>query len=539
MASVKQSSKKFPIVVSLLLFGLGVLAYLPALNNQYTFDDKPHLLDNTHVQSTDNLSDFFLYPTWPGNLYRPLFSISLAVTHGLVGLEPFLYHLTNVIFHCLATIVLYFLLRQLFKESLPSYAALLFLLHPIHTETVANISYRTELMMFLFGCYAALALCQQGFKKNTGIKNTILLSTAAISLFFSLLSKESGFSFFLLIPLCFFHRFGLVPGLKRMLPASCVMLVVSLTYLFLRHNALGDFLVPARHSAFDNPLLLVGTLQRAVNGFLLLGKYLSLSIFPWKLSADYSYAKFTAVENVFSYPSLSNLIVIICCLLGTVFLLLKKNPLAFWGLWFLFSFAITSNIFVPIGTVFADRLCYLGSAGICGLLASGLLAVKSSKPRFILILLISSFYVSRLIYHLPFWHDNYTLFRREVMISPMSSKVHSNYAYELLSRGQLDEARYHYAVALKIFPRNTRAMNGIAFVYLEKKLSSGAIHWLQKSLAINPEYIPALNLLGKVYLYQQELDDAQSLFSKVLSLDSRNTDAAEGLQEIADRKLTP
>ena len=304
---------------------------------------------------------------------------------------------------------------------------------------------------------------------------------------------------------------------------------VASCYLILRYYALGELFASANHLIFDNPLAGLSFLERAVNGFVLLGKYLSLAIFPWRLSADYSYAKITPITDLFGSPGIVELIVILCWTAATVYGVFRSRTFAFWGLWFFCSFIVTANVLIPIGTAFADRLCYLPSAAICGAFATAIAAISQTGKRLFPLGLLGTFFIVRLLYHLPFWYDDEALFSREIIISPESWKVQSNYAVHLLNAGRLDDAMHHYHLALKINPKNVKAMYGIVYVFLEKKLPTDAVHWLDKALAVKPNYVPALILLGEVYLYQEKFAEAEANFRRALELDSRNPDAISGL----------
>ncbi len=197
---------KLAIILGVLSFAV----YANTLKNGYVLDDSSSIYENTIVQKgTAGITELLSTPFRHGfyitenDLYRPLSLVMLAIEFQFFGLkDPMPYHCMNVIVFAGCVILLFFFLDQFFerkKTGVAFIAALLFALHPIHTEVVANIKSRDELLCFFF---AFLSL--NVFIKYMQSGKLWQLIAGAFCFFLSYLSKETVVTFLAIIPLVFF-----------------------------------------------------------------------------------------------------------------------------------------------------------------------------------------------------------------------------------------------------------------------------------------------------------------------------------------------
>ncbi len=146
-----------PSLVTGFVIGLAGLVYANTLANGFTYDDTPIVVNNPTIRSLTDLSRLFLSGYWDhrcsnaGN-YRPLVSLTLAVDYAVWGLRPVGYHLTNILLHMGNVGWLCYLLRAYrVPPAMALLAALIFAVHPVHTEAVANVVGRAELLGMFFG----------------------------------------------------------------------------------------------------------------------------------------------------------------------------------------------------------------------------------------------------------------------------------------------------------------------------------------------------------------------------------------------------
>ncbi len=514
-----------------------IVVYLGSLGHGFPFDDTIQVLRNERIRRLAEIPAIFTNPTWPGYVYRPLPTFTYALTHALVGLEPWAYHLSNVVLHGLVTLLVFVGLVRLFDLRLALLAALLFAVHPVHVEAVASIANRTELLAALLAGVALLLVSRADPEERSG-RRALRLVAAGVSFFLALLAKESAIVLFLLLPLCLAarRRGGLrsradVPRLLREAAVPLVALGVATgLYFAVRQWVLGPTLL-ARDaiSVVDNPLIELPALERMARAWALLGRYVALVLLPMPLGADYSLGSSGLAENPFSPETLLFVgLATGLAVLTVVAFLRSERTIAFFGAWFFASFAVTSNLLFPIGTIFADRLAYVPSLGILGLIALLLVRVPVPAVRTALCTLLVGVLAARAIEYDALWRDSATLFRHEVATSP-SGKAHCIFAEALSDAGALSASRAHFEEALRIYPRDAHAQFGLAVLALKEGRREEGVAWLDRALANDPRHVPSLLLLGRLTLKEGRVDDAGRLFVRALNEENSSFDAKLGI----------
>src|SRR5262249_36049300 len=266
------------------------------------------------------------------------------------------FHVVNLLLHAAVTLLVYLLLRRLLESRSDSgllafVSALLFAVHPIHTEAVAAVVGRAELLA------AGLLLAAWIFH---------LCDRPYLSLFCfcaALLAKESAIALIALVPLCDYARGGM-----KTLPRYVSLAGAGVVYLALFWKVQGGRLgtvVPF----IDNPLVNLPAALRILNAIRVAWKVLGLQAYPAKLSGDYSYAAITLYANRhLLWPALAAVGLIGLWLWA---LYTRRDAWSIAGAIYFAGFAVTSNLLFPIGTIMGERLAYLPSVGFC--LAAALL----------------------------------------------------------------------------------------------------------------------------------------------------------------------
>ena len=361
-----------------LAFIIGAVAFLlyaNTLSHDYVLDDFSVIKENRLTkQGWDAFPEVFKksfrfgYITTQDELYRPLPKATFAAEWALAPDKPALGHFVNILLYALTGMLLFLTLRKYMKGDLliPFVASLLFIAHPIHTEAVANIKSRDEIMSLLFS-FGALSCIYEWIRKE----KVSWLFAAMVSFFLSILSKESGITFLAVFPLTIYF-FTNAPSRKWITVILCMIVPVGI-FLILRNNVLAGSL-KTNFSEVDNILVAApdGISKLATAIFILL---LSLKVifFPHPLVIDYSYKQIPVIGMGDWRFWIAALI-----LSGLLFLglrgLKKKNLLSFAILYFFITVSIFSNLLVLIGTSFGERLMLIPSLGFC--LALAILGVK-------------------------------------------------------------------------------------------------------------------------------------------------------------------
>ncbi|MBL7661752.1 tetratricopeptide repeat protein [bacterium] len=471
------------------IFLIGILCFLPSLQFDFVYDDIVHISQNLQIRSLANTWEIFTTAIFPGNLFRPLVQFSHALTYAFSGMNPFFFHLINLLLHASIAVLVYQLFCLFFHDKLALVAGILFAVLPIHTEAVVNISGRAELFVTYFGLLVLLRLAgnkPEDFKAQ--------LTTASLFCF-ALLSKESAVVLLALALLLDYYRGLFRPGLYCL-----VFGLPLLVYFALRYFALGALVETADIGMLENPLIQENLLGRISNGFYLLSWYLSLTLAPVKFSADYSYATILPFRFGIDLPQTLVALSIAAIFAVTIYAAKLKYEIAFFSAWFFLSFTITANILFPIGTIFAERLAYLPSIGIVGLLAYLITRVSSSRVQVICSTLLCALYATVALAQAQVWRDELTLRARQVEITPQSAKALHHYGEFLRREKKLTAARELMLRSLQIYPRNPEALCSLAAIYFEEKNYQQALIELEKSKAIDHMHARTYDLKARSYL---------------------------------------
>lgn len=351
---------------------LGVLLYLNTLGHQWCLDDYSVIVDNWVTQKgmdgiSDHLTHDYRYGYWnsQGDLYRPLSLILFSVEWSLFGNDPFFGHLINVLLYGLLCglfgLALY---RWSRSASFSMIASLLFAVHPVHTEVVANIKSRDELLAMLF-----LVLTWWAWQRMQHHKpRTLYLGLSLVAFSLALLSKENAVTFLPLLPLSV-YVFRKKP-VRSDYWMTLVFLIPTGLFLFARQAVLGSVRGVEKVSFLDNILAGAQNAPEALASSLrFIGEYLRMLVAPWPLVSDKGWNQIPLVD--FSSPGVwLSVLAILGGILAMVMFRQKRKRLVFGLLWFVFTFALAANLLFLIGTSYGERLLFLPSAGFAIAVAS-------------------------------------------------------------------------------------------------------------------------------------------------------------------------
>lgn len=517
----------------IILFALGFLLYANTLTHDYTQDDAIVIYDNMFTQkglsgipgilSNDTFFGFFKEEgkakLVAGGRYRPFTQLMYALEWQIFGRSPFVGHLVNVLLYALLGIMLYKMLAILFLGEVKSgqkeiqkrlfifIICLLYIAHPIHTEAVANIKGRDEIMTMLGGIVALWASLKYYHSKQS--KWNIV---AMISFFVALMSKENAITFLAVVPLMYmlFKRLSIINSLKHLWP----FVVSTIVFLAIRTAVLGMDFGGASMELMNNPFLKIsGTSWVPFSGaekmatiLYTLGKYVWLLIFPHPLCHDY-YPRAVEIMNFGDWQVIASLVTYIGMLV-VAFLMWKKDKFISFGiLFFIITLSIISNVVFPIGTNMSERFMFMPSLGI--MLVIGRLItkyIKNDKALLAVTALIVAGFAFKTITRNVVWKDDFTLFTTDVKTNSRSAKL-------LNAAGG---AMTTTASTMEDGPEKT-------------KMLSDATSYLEEAIKIHPTYRNAYLLIGNALFFQKKYEASVSYYDKVLGLYPNFTDAKQNL----------
>jgi protein O-mannosyl-transferase len=456
-----------------LLLVLSVLVYVNTLWNGFTMDDAVYILQNSAVNSLSVRA--ILQPTWHG-VFRPVTFLTYLLNWALATNRPFGYHLVNVILHAVAALLLYFVLRKLLESveqgvTIAWVAALLFAVHPIHTEAVASIVGRAEIMAMGFTLGAWLFYLED--RPYGGLVFFVL----------ALLSKESAIVF---VPLLFLTDYA--RGVLKPISRYATLAVVGALYLVALWHLQGGRFGPPGINFLDNPLARFPAILRIPNALRIFWKYVGLHFYPATLSCDYSYNTIPLYAK-FSRNALAVASVVLVTAMWIWAFLAKKKSWALAGAIYLIGFSVTLNVLMPAGTIMAERLAYFPSAGFCLLIA--LLWIffeqRSRRAAWAVLTVVLLLLAGRSVARNRDWRDNYSLFKAGVQAVPGSAKMHAGLGEQYAERDELDAARRELEMALRIFPDYPQTMGVLAVVESRQGHDQKSIELFEKELAMTPK----------------------------------------------------
>ena len=511
---------------AIILAFIAVVFYSNTFKNEYAFDDIMAIVSNDYVQKgVSGIGDIMTKDAYQsylehknggnqlaGGRYRPLSLVTFAIEQQILGVPAYadaeganhnrtpdeeaklisdmhFRHVVNVLLYALAVVaLLYFLTIVVFRGNpVAAFAtALLFTIHPLHTEVVANVKSRDEILSVLF---ISLTFIKAFNYKDMGKRKDLIW--ALVCFFLALLSKEYAATLLVLLPLSFylFSKETMQGSFKSLLP----YLIPFGVYMLLRLGSVTGMAEGAEKDIMNNPYLYASGAQKIATEIMVLLDYLKLLVFPHPMTADYSFNQIPYTD--FGDPKvLASLVIYAGLIVGMFILLSKRHLLAFAIAFYLVNLALVSNIFFNIGAPMGERLVFHSSIGFA--IAIGWLLYKAThliKPEAtgqavlgglmgLLILACGFTTVSRN----AAWENNNTLFLTDVKTSPNSALANTNAGSACMS-----------------YAKTSKADTAVSRDWFQK-----AVNYFNKAITINPGHMQAYENRGLCYFNMHQPEKA-------------------------------
>ncbi len=571
---------------------LAILYYGNTWKNEYALDDTLVIVRNQFVHEgfagiPDILSKDAYYSYYDqlrssnqlsGGRYRPLSIVTFAVEQQFFGAteagktdsiltfglgydmkehyekrflhEMHIRHVLNIVWYVLAVIALLYFLRYVVFRGDPIAAllsAVLFTIHPIHTEVVANVKSRDEIMSLLFICVTFIFAIKYRDNKN----NKWWLAGGIVSYFFAFLSKEYAITLLVLLPLSFylFRK----ESLKASIIASLPYVAVAVVYLMIRWQVIGPRSELSDNDVQINPYAFASYTEKIATEISTSLNYLKLLLFPHPLTSDYSY-------NQIPYKDFGNLLVwlsvIVHVLLfyGAFYFFKKRSVLCFAIVFYLLNLLMVNNFLFDIGATMGERLIFHSSVGFA--IAMGYLIsrytkkIQTEKIRWVTIGAVMLTLVVlcgfKTIQRNKDWKNDTTLFFKDVNTSPNSFLINENVATMLVNSSDFEKdetkrvADLHRAI--KLFTRVLSIQDNYVLGYMNRsigylKLSmpDSMVADLNKVKALYPIHpqLPEMYYhAGTLYKSMSEYSKAEMTLRIGLELNPGNRELINALAEV-------
>jgi len=532
------------------IFLLCLLLYGNTLWDYYTLDNEIVTFKNEFiVKGFSALKDIFDQGSLYGwnkatyvQQYRPFTLFSFMAEVSMFGLNPHISHLFNILLFAGTVVLLYFFLQKILKnynQAIIIAATLLFAFHPIHTEVVASIKSRDEILALLFGLTSFYyIMLYQDEKKNS----YYFFSLATF--FTSLFCKESALTFVAVIPLLLYFFTSL--SIKKIASQSLPYFGLAVIYLFIRSRVLQSMTFESQIGIMDNSLMAAKNgADRMATSFVFLGKYIYMAIIPYPLSYDYAYNQIPIVSwgNI---KAILSLLVVVALISLMIWGIKKKSIYSFLIAFFFITISLTSNTIVKIAAPFAERFLYVPSLSFC--IALPILVAKAIKfnPNqvvwkkkmnfYIPVVCLLILYTIIVIPRNTEWKNNFTLFSSGVITSPSSGRTHLRFAnccFDTALNSKDPATRlqcYNVAVAefkksVELAPMLVEGYYDLAVCYNELGPIDSAMVEYEKVLKLNPKHTMALCNLGVIYNIKGQHDLAKQYVLMAYKADSDNVEA--------------
>ncbi|MGH7773013.1 MAG: tetratricopeptide repeat protein [Candidatus Binatia bacterium] len=535
-------------LVPVLVAVLTGAAFFPLLENGFVdWDDEKTLLDNPNYRGLGWAQLRWMFTTFYMGHYQPLTWMTFGLDYLLWGLDPFGYHLTNLLLHAANAVLFYFISIRLLTLSVrvvpgelalrvtAGFAALIFAIHPLRVESVAWATERRDVLSGLFFLLTILCYLRATAGAEVDSARWRWLSAAVIVYGLSLLSKASGITLpivLLVLDVYPLRRLGAGAG-KWFWPAARRVWVEKVPF-FLLAIAIGMVALFAQQEAGAlKAVERYGLFSRLAQAFFGIAFYLWKEVVPLWLSPLYELP--TGLDP-WDWPfTLSGLVVLT---ISVVLFLVRRRWPAGLAIWVCYVVLLAPVLGVAQSgpQIAADRYSYLSCLGWAVLAGAGILYCwqlwASGHIRSITFMLAPGLAVAVLAVlgvltwkQAQVWHDSERLWKYAVTVSPESSTVHYNLAFLLHKRGELQEAMEHYRQALQINPIASDAHNNLGNVLAQRGELEKAMEHYRQALQINPSYTQAYNNLGNALAQRGELDEAIKNYRQALQINPAAADS--------------
>jgi tetratricopeptide (TPR) repeat protein len=441
------------VLTACVLLALG--AYAQTASYQFVYDDLHVIQDKVEVHSLANWRELLTRPLW-FDLYRPVSELSLALDWTVSKGSPGYFHVVNGTLHAGVSVLVYLLARGALGVVGAGAAALLFAVHPVHVEAVANLVGRAELLAALFTLLAALAYRADGRLAAAGDR-TWRRGAASFGMLAALAlgvaSKETALvtpGVLLLMDWLEGERTGesAVLRFRRHWVLWAGAVALSMEWLWVRTSVVGGL------GGVTAPgLQAEGLWGRSFAMAPVVLQYVRLFFFPVRLSADYS-PDFLPVVPAPTLRGAAGLAVVVIAAAVALRQRHRAPPIAFGLAWMAGTLLIVSNLIVPSEVLLAERTLYLPSVG--AVLVLGWLAAWSEASwRYAgvgLAALGVGLGLARTVTRVPVWRDDDRFFPQLVRDAPGSYR--SYWMAGILAYQAGDRARGETLVkhALVVYP---------------------------------------------------------------------------------------
>jgi protein O-mannosyl-transferase len=546
------------------------LPYANTLLNSFVYDDVTQITHNPYLASVHHLREILSTTVWSyvgaegvTNYYRPMMTLGYLVCYQLFGPVAYEFHLMNVVFDAAVVVMLFAVTRRLSGDrTLAFVAALLFALHPIHSESVAWIAAVTDIELAFF--YLLTFFLFLGLARNEPSLGRRLVRQGLLagSFVLALLSKEQALTLPFLAAV-YEHLYrddrARTSALEKLSRYGSLWLLGG-AYLLFRVRVFGALAPASATPKFTR-------WEAAVSAVALIGQYARKLVWPAHLSVFYVFHQSATPLDARVVVGFVTLLILAAAWL----VLLRRGWTAsveddgrtvqaartasFGVVWLLATLAPVLNVrWMPVNA-FAERYLYLPSVGFCWLAAwvwtvlwrtaskrepMSVAGESPAAPRPALpclalaaaLGLLAALAIARIVTRNRDFRDEVTLFTRTLETAPDAYPIRNNLGVVYWSQGDAVDAEREWRESLKLAPGSMIILNNLGMVCAGQKRYAEAVSFYQRAIRLKPDYTdPHLNL-GIAYEEMGLKKQAESEYAIAVKLSPLNIDARNRLGKL-------
>lgn len=531
-------SINFRILSIFIICCLGIILYSNTFRSSFHFDDKISIVENLKIRNLFNLKEIWKF--WPS---RFVLYLTFAVNYYFGKLDVFGYHLLNLITHLGAAIAVWGFVLLLFSTPqiknnsiakhanlIAFFAGIIFLAHPIQTQSAVYIYHRSASLVALF-YLLSLSFYVKSRLSDSKIYYIGSLITAIITMF----TKEIAVTLpliVLLIEPCFLKSNQPFKW-KNIIPFFIIALIVPLTLIFTKSVSLenaaqlrmvSEPFFDIGFSTYPRAVPVTTNLQYLFTQMRVIVTYLRLLILPVNQNFDYYYP---ILNNFFALPVLSSFLLEVFIIAAAIKLFSKYRLVSFGIFWFFITLLPESSI-IPIQDVIFEHRLYLPMAGFSIFLASSLyyLVGRKSLRFMIVILLVLVAGYSVLTYQRNFvWKNEFSLWDDVIKKSPQKARGYVNRSIALRQTGEYRRAIKDCDKAIKIDPDLAQGYSNRGKAYEILGEINQAVSDYSKAIKLDAYLVSVYNLRGRAYEQMNDLDLAIQDFNTAITINPNLAEA--------------
>ncbi|XP_004928023.1 protein O-mannosyl-transferase Tmtc3 [Bombyx mori] len=546
-----------------------VLVYHNCLYCGFVFDDISAIKENRDLRPQTPISNIFLNDFWGTPIhkeqshksYRPLTVLTFRWNYAVHGLQPAGYHLVNLLLHALVSLLYYRVCAMFLPEFASFVAAILFAVHPIHTEAVTGVVGRAEMLSSLFFLGALLCYAKAANRRRNTDWRYVAACTACVGI--AMLCKEQGIT---VTGVCVVYEllvaqkrrsatgesrwswmdawgkgsgWGCACGeaARRVATVCCATLALLAARLHVMGAQLPVF------TRFDNPAGAAPGPTRHLTFAYLPALNAWLLALPEALCCDWTMGTVALVKSWRDPRNVATLALAAVLVAAAIHALRTRCSALSMGLALLvLPFLPASNLFFPVGFVVAERVLYMPSMGWCLLVAHGWRIVAQSRAKLAaaaLIFLLLAFSAKTYMRNWD-WKTEYSIFASGLKVNRFNAKLYNNVGHALEAEGKYSEALDFFNTAVSVQPDDVGAHINVGRTYNHLGRYQEAEDAYVKAKSLLPKAKPGesyqariapnhlnvfLNLANLISKNATRLEEADMLYRQAISMRADYTQA--------------